>query len=424
MRARHLPHESAHADLTRLGSPANPWPTLARYDCGATLVGTCLGSPLACFPREAHPYVVDREAYTRIIVGWGWGALGGLRRIARLRTAPTPATPEEQAAPASANPTAGPSTLPTPEQLYEHIRRGVAVIERAGQPLAIGTVLGQDGRILTALSGLGGGDGADVRYADGTTVHARVGLGDKATDLALLVPQSAKWTDGLHASEADPTGAELRAMLPARGGHLGPAEAGIKGRVDAHARDGEPLAQMLDVDIKGPLIVGAPLLDSTGSVVAVLVRACKGVVVQGPYTGGATGPWAAWASQSQTAAKPVAPACTPGVFGAPVSTIRSFLAKTPPGATVPTPWLGIRGEAATASSAHGVRVVAVAPQSPAEKAGLKPGVDLIIAVDGQPVDSPERLADTIGKHAAGDVVKLLVFGERFREVSVGLRTAP
>jgi hypothetical protein len=229
-----------------------------------------------------------------------------------------PALPAQGAqAPATPATPATPAALPTPQQLYEHVRRGVAVIERGGFPIAIGTVLGNDGRILTALSGLGGGDSAEVRYADGTTVHARLGHSDKATDLALLVPQVAKWTDGLRASEADPTGAELRAMLPARGGHLGPSEAGVKGRVDAHARDGEPLLQMLDIDLKGPPIAGSPLLDSTGSVVAVLVRACKGAV---PEAQADASPWSAWTAQAQPLK--AAAACAPVIVGAPVATIR------------------------------------------------------------------------------------------------------
>ena len=71
----------------------------------------------------------------------------------------------------------------------------------------------------------------------------------------------------------------------------------------------------------------------------------------------------------------------------------------------------------------GVRVVAVAPSSPAEKAALKPTTDVIVAVDGHPIDTPEKLAELIGQHAPGDTVKLLVFaGEQFREVAV--RSAP
>jgi serine protease Do len=323
-----------------------------------------------------------------------------------------PPPPAAGAAAAVAAPAA-----PTPQQVYEHIRRGVVAIERNGVPLAIGTVLGGDGRILTALSGLGGAEGADVRYADGTAVHAKVGHADKDADLALLVPQGAKWTDGLVASEADPLNQAVRAMLPGKGAHLGPAEAAVKGRTDAHARDGLPLLQMLDIDLKGAPIPGAPLLDGTGSVVGVLVRACKGTL---PTTTDV--PWAAWGNAPAPAAKA---ACTPVVLGEPVNAIRSFLSKTPATAVAPAPWLGIRGETETQTSTHGVRLTAVAPQSPAEKAGLKPSTDIIVAVDGQPIDSTEKLAEAVGRHAPGDTVKLLVFGEgKFRDASVTLRAAP
>jgi serine protease Do len=298
----------------------------------------------------------------------------------------------------------------------------VVALERNGVPLAVGMVLDGDGRILTALSGLAGAESAEVRYADGTTVHAKVGNGDKATDLALLVPQANKWTEGLTASELEPVGAPLRVMLPARGAHLGPAEAGVKGRVETHARDGAPLQPMLDVDVKGPVVAGAPLLDATGSVVAVLVRACKGAAAS-PQADAM--PWAAWGAAQEAPAKTAPAPCTPVVVGAPVAAIRSFLSKTPATAIPPAPWVGIRVEPAQAGSVRGVRVVAVAPASPAQKAGLRQDTDVIVAADGRPIDTPERLAEAIGKHAPGETVKLLVFGgDTFREVAVVVRTAP
>jgi S1-C subfamily serine protease len=327
---------------------------------------------------------------------------------------------ETPAAPAQA-----PQATPTPQQLYEHVRRGLVVLEKNGLPVAIGTVLGTDGRILTALSGLGGGDGADVLYADGTTVHAKVGQSDRGTDLALLVPQSGagatKWADGLAASAVDPTTSPLRAMVPTKGARLAPAEADVKGKADAHGHDGQPLQQMLEVAVKGPLFAGAPLLDSSGNVVAVLVRACKGAASVAPGDA-----WAGWGSAPQAASK--AAACSPVVVGAPVAAIRSFLTSTPaPAAQEPAaaPWLGIRGEPQTTGQARGVHVLAVAPQSPAEKGSLKPSEDVIVAVDGESVDTPAKLSEVIGKHAVGDTVKLLVFGQgKFREVPVVLRPAP
>ena len=336
---------------------------------------------------------------------------------------PLPSLPPQGTIPVPAAANAPPAG-PTAQQLFEHVTRGIVAIERNGVPTAIGTVLGGDGRILTALSGLSGSEGADVRYADGTTVHAKVGHSDKDNDLALLIPQSGRWIDGLSASDSDPATTALRAMLPGHTGNtptakLAPAEADVKGRVDAHARDGTPLLHMLELDLKGPPVAGAPLLDSTGGVVGVLVRACKGAPQVQPDS-----PWAGWGGQPQAAAKTAA--CAPIVVGAPVSAIRSFLSTTPATATVPAPWLGIRGETQSEGTTRGVHVTAVAPKGPADAAGLKGGTDTIVAVDGQPVLSQEALAAAIGKHSPGETVKLLVFGgdSKFREAQVVLRTAP
>jgi serine protease Do len=212
-------------------------------------------------------------------------------------------------------------------------------------------------------------------------------------------------------------------MLPFRGERLSPIEAGFKGLTEAHTKEGDALARMFDVALKAPPIPGAPLLDSSGSVVAVLVRACKGPAPDAPATGASSdSPWAAWAGQVQASAKTAA--CTPVVVGAPVTQIRSFLAKTPTTAVAPSPFLGVRGEGETSGTAHGVRVTALAPSSPAEKAGIK-STDVIVAVDGTPVETPEALSHNISKHAVGETVKLLVLGEdRFREVGVVLNAAP
>src|SRR5580698_8420647 len=119
-----------------------------------------------------------------------------------------PGTPGASSADASRN--AGSVPSPTPQPLEDRVRRGVVLVEQHGDPIAMGTVLGRDGRVLTALSGLAGATRVDLRYADGSMATARVGRSDKASDLALLVPQSAAvWTEGLDAGDAEPDGAEL-----------------------------------------------------------------------------------------------------------------------------------------------------------------------------------------------------------------------
>jgi serine protease Do len=291
----------------------------------------------------------------------------------------------------------------------------VVTLLRNGVPVAIGTVLASDGRILTALSGLSGFEEADVRYADGTVVHARLGRSDRALDLALLVPEPNRWPDGLKASEFDPSGLDVRAILPVHGPRLGLAPATLNGWANAFAPGGKRLFQMLAVNIQGPL-AGAPLLDIAGDVVAVLVRACKGDGSEGPTD---------VASPTNPNANAGSPECQPIVVGAPVSSIRSFLwpSKAPP-AAAGAPWVGVRVEPELSANVRGVRVVAVAPGSPADRAGLRPSTDVIVAIDGRPVGTSEALAEAIAQHVPGDTVKLLVFrAGQFRELPVVLRAA-
>jgi S1-C subfamily serine protease len=72
----------------------------------------------------------------------------------------------------------------------------------------------------------------------------------------------------------------------------------------------------------------------------------------------------------------------------------------------------------------------VHPRSPAAAGGLKGGTDkakadVVAAVNGSPVTSPEALAEAINKQAVGDSVELLLFGGgKFRQVSLTLRPSP
>lgn len=102
------------------------------------------------------------------------------------------------------------------------------------------------------------------------------------------------------------------------------------------------------------------------------------------------------------------------------------LATTPatPPAAAPGLWLGVRGESQALGAARGIRVIAVAPQSPADSAGLRAD-DVIAAVDGQALAGPEDLARALGKHMAGDSVRLLVHrGDDFHDITVVLREVP
>ncbi|HEY8075778.1 MAG TPA: PDZ domain-containing protein [Labilithrix sp.] len=283
----------------------------------------------------------------------------------------------------------------------EKIRRGIVQVEAGGRPMGVGIVLSNDGRILTSLSGLGQTAEPEIRYVDGTVVKTKIGHKDKAWDLALLIPQTGKWLEGLVPTDTDPQSVELKAFLP-KGAKLAAIGVGYKGRVDAKSKEGDALRSALDVDLKGaPAVPGAPVVDPGGRVVGVLIHACKDV----------------------PDAKPGA--CTQEMIAAPVWAVRSFLVRTPATAVQPQAWLGLGGAPSAEGNVKGVKVMGVQPGSPAEKAGLKPNDDVIVAVDGSPVETPEQLADVITKRAIGQTVKLLVFaGGKFRETQVTLRSAP
>lgn len=283
------------------------------------------------------------------------------------------------------------------------LRRGIVQVERAGRPMAVGTVLAKDGRVLTSLSALGATEQPELRYADDTVVPAKIGHKDAAWDLALLVPQSGRWLEGLAPTPTDPAGREIKALVP-KAGKLAAATVGLKGRTDAQAKGGEALRSALAVDLRGLAAApGSPLVDPDGKVVGLLVRACK----------------ASGAAKGQ-------PACAPVTVGAPVHALRSFLTRTPASAVAPAPWLGLGG--VSSKDVRGVRVVGVAPGSPAEEAKLSTAVeapDTIVAVDGRPIETPEQLADLIAKRGVGDTVTLLVHRDgTFREVAVVLRPLP
>lgn len=292
------------------------------------------------------------------------------------------------------------------------LRKGVVQIEQDGRPIAVGTVLSKDGRILTSLSALGQANEPAVRYADGSVVKTKIGHKNKGWDLALLIPQQGRWLDGLTPTDADPANGELKAFLP-KGAKLAAMPVSFKGRTDAKSKEGDPLKSVIDLDFKGtPSVPGAPLLDPNGRVLGVLVKACKDT--------------ASSSDDTKKAAAP-APACAPITIAAPVYALRSFLISTPATAVIPSPWLGLGGAPSDSGNVKGVKVVGVAPGSPAEKAGLKAGDggDVVVAVDGQSVETPEQLADVVSKRAIGQTVKFLVFsGGKFRDVPVILRPAP
>ena len=83
---------------------------------------------------------------------------------------------------------------------------------------------------------------------------------------------------------------------------------------------------------------------------------------------------------------------------------------------IPRPWIGIRLD--PEFDQPGVRILEVTPESPAAKAGLKPG-DLIRGFGGAEVKIPQDLGLALRAHAVGDKVALTVLREQ-KEIKIDL----
>ena len=276
------------------------------------------------------------------------------------------------------------------------------MLERAGRPIGIGTLLNGDGRILTALSPLTHGNQIVAHYPEGQLIPVKLSHSDRAWDLALLTPEGDARRAGLKASR-EPTpsaGTKLHAVSYVRDKQLGSTEVAIKAKSALRGGDSAELPDALELPFAPkPVDIGAPLLNDKGEVVAIVARACAATDKAG---------------------------CTLAPYAAPVSAVRDFLRSVP---MRRSPWVGLEVVAFDAGVAHGVRVAAVAPEGPAAGAGLRPGPpgvgDVVLAVDGKPVATSEAFADAVDERGPGIPVRLTVLTEgRYREVLLMARMPP
>ena len=268
------------------------------------------------------------------------------------------------------------------------------MLERNGRPIAIGTPLNGDGRILTALSPLTHGNQIVARYPEGQLVPVKLSHSNRAWDLALLTPEVDRRSGLKAAREAAPaSGAKLQFVSYVRDKQLGPVSVTIKAKSTLRGGDSAELPDALELSVAPkPTDVGAPIVNDQGEVVAIVARACAATDQVG---------------------------CTLVPYAAPVSAVRDFLRSAPPRRRSPS--LGLEVVAFDAGVARGVRIASVASEGPAANSGLRagpPGVgDVVLAVDGTPVATAAAFAEAIDTHGPATVARLTVLSDgHYREV--------
>jgi S1-C subfamily serine protease len=236
--------------------------------------------------------------------------------------------------------------------------------------------------LVTAAESIAGAERVAVQLESGEA-SAEVLAADLATDVAVLrVPAT-----GPLPAQSPPATVRVGDAIAVLGrGPRGPAA--IWGHVRLvgaawRSRRGGEIAQRLEFDVRfDPVLEGAAVIDMQGTIIA--------MAVPGPFR---------------------------RVIGIPAATIERIVAKVEHHGHLPQPYLGVRlqplwlDEATRTKlkhSSHAIAVVAgIDADSPAAVANLALG-DLLLRVNGQPVESAEALAQQIASAGPGQTIALEV----------------
>lgn len=344
------------------------------------------------------------------ILRTGFGRLGIVLVLVSVAACATIASAQSQA-----RSDAGPCADTIPE-VYARVSPAVVSIasmainlyqpaDRVSRAVGSGVILDTSGLVLTNSHVVFGRQAITVTLDDGTTVPGEVVGSDPVFDVALLrIPRP---STGTLPVAVPGSSARLRVgeEVLAIGNPLGLDQTLTRGIVSAINRilpDApfsvlEPLIQT-DAPIN-PGNSGGPLLNRCGEVIGLTTA----ILPEAQNIG----------------------------FAIPIDLVKSVLPSLLDKGRVIRPWLGVQGHLVAPSLkevlriplTEGLLVEVVEPGSPAERVGVRGGHldvviggdalllggDIITQVNGQQVDTPERLTRTMRRLKVGDTVHLTLF---------------
>jgi Do/DeqQ family serine protease len=273
--------------------------------------------------------------------------------------------------------------------------------------LGSGVIADASGLVVTNVHVIEGADEIKVSLADKREFEATVVLKDPRTDLAVLrLKDSREKFPFLDFANSDAL--EVGDIVLAIGNPFGVGQTVTHGIVSALARTQVGITDyqfFIQTDAAiNPGNSGGALVDLTGKLVGVNTAIFS-------RSGGSQGVG----------------------FAIPANMVQVVLTSAKSGGSaVKRPWLGAKLQAVTPEIADsmslkrpaGALIASIAANSPAAQAGLKAG-DVIVSVDGQPVDDPNAFDYRFATRPLGGSAKLgALRGGKEIVVTVALQTAP
>ena len=279
--------------------------------------------------------------------------------------------------------------------------------DQVQRSLGSGVIVDPSGLVVTNNHVIDGADQVKVSLPDKREFPVEIVLKDARTDLAVLrIKDGRERFPVLEFGNSDQL--EVGDVVLAIGNPFAVGQTVTHGIVSAVARTQVGISDyqfFIQTDAAiNPGNSGGPLVDMTGKVVGINTAIFS-------RSGGSQGIG----------------------FAIPANMVRVVVASAKTGGTaVKRPWLGAKLQALTPELSKefdlkrpaGAVITSVTAASPAARAGLKAG-DVIVSVDGQPVDDPNAFDYRFSTHALGGQAQLgVVRGGKEGKIAVALETAP
>jgi serine protease Do len=276
----------------------------------------------------------------------------------------------------------------------------------SGTGIGSGFIYTSDGYIVTNNHVVNGATSIKVSLRDGSTYDAKVVGTDPDTDLGVIKINASDLPQATLGTSADLVVGELAVAVGSPEGFEGSVTSGIISALNRNITisNTESLYDVIQTDAAiNPGNSGGPLGNSLGNVVGINTAIYS---QSGGYDGLG--------------------------FAIPIDSAKPIIDQLISKGSVVHPWLGFTGSTLTPDIAQsynlpvdtGVLIRRVLANTPAQKAGLQSG-DIIVALNGTPIDSMEQFVLELRKYQVGDSVTVDYYrGNDKKQVKATLEEKP